>query len=253
MLNPNRRLPARTASAPPPPPPDSGVAKRRCDSLLWRCCWPRWRWSAGGLLGAPAASEAAFVLQTATDYDTDDDGLIDITTLTQLDAIRYDLDGNGIIADADDAAAYLRAFPGRKTDAPNANGCDSDDNLTPTPSVCIGYELMNDLDFDENGDGLITAAGDPTYWDDGKGWMPIGQSVISGAASQSASFGLVAYYTATFEGNGHSISNLRINRVIDGDQNLTFAALFAAVVGPYPQCGPAEPASHLYARRHHWA
>ena len=186
---------------------------------------------AGGLLGAPAAGEAAFVPQTTTDYDTDDDGLIDITTLAQLDAIRYDLDGNGIIADADDAAAYLRAFPGRKTDAPNANGCDSDDNLTPTPSVCIGYELMNDLDFDENGDGLITAAGDPTYWNGGAGWMPIGQPVISGAASQSASFGLVAYYTATFEGNGHSISNLRINRVIDGDQNLTFAALFAALSG----------------------
>ena len=44
---------------------------------------------AGGLLGAPRASEAAFVPQTTTDYDSDDDGLIDITTLAQLDAIRY--------------------------------------------------------------------------------------------------------------------------------------------------------------------
>ncbi len=232
MLNPNRRLPALTAAPPPPPPPPAtGGGKMTLRLTALALLLATLAVVAGGLLGAPAASEAAFVPQTTTDYDTDDDGLIDITTLAQLDAIRYDLDGNGIIADADDAAAYLRAFPGRKTDAPNANGCDSDDNLTPTPSVCIGYELMNDLDFDENGDGLITAAGDPTYWNGGAGWMPIGQPVISGAASQSASFGLVAYYTATFEGNGHSISNLRINRVIDGDQNLTFAALFAALSG----------------------
>ena len=215
----------------PPPPPRLWGCKTALRLTALALLLATLAVVAGGLLGAPRAGEAAFVPQTTTDYDTDDDGLIDITTLAQLDAIRYDLDGNGIIADADDAAAYLRAFPGRKTDAPNANGCDSDDNLTPTPSVCIGYELMNNLDFDENGDGMITAAGDPTYWDDGKGWMPISQLVISGAASQSASFGLVAYYTATFEGNGHSISNLHINRAIDGDQNLTFAALFAALSG----------------------
>ena len=33
-----------------------------------------------------------------TDYDTDDDGLIDITTIAQLQGIRYDHDGNGWIA-----------------------------------------------------------------------------------------------------------------------------------------------------------
>ena len=135
-----------------------------------------------------------------------------------------DLDGNGIIADADDAAAYLRAFPGRKTDAPNANGCDSDDNLTPTPSVCIGYELMNDLDFDENGDGLITAAGDPTYWNGGAGWTPIG-------GVSHASFAAITNYTATFDGNGRGISNLYINRAIDGDAAYNLLGLFTGVDG----------------------
>ena len=39
---------------------------------------------------SPAAQGSA-----GTDYDTDSDGLIEITTLAQLDAIRLDLDGNG--------------------------------------------------------------------------------------------------------------------------------------------------------------
>ena len=39
---------------------------------------------------SPAAQGSA-----GTDYDTDSDGLIEITTLAQLDAIRLDLDGDG--------------------------------------------------------------------------------------------------------------------------------------------------------------
>ena len=34
-----------------------------------------------------------------TDYDMDDDNLIDVTTLPQLNAIRYDLNGDGVVAD----------------------------------------------------------------------------------------------------------------------------------------------------------
>ena len=33
--------------------------------------------------------------QSAVDYDTDDDGLIEIEWLEQLDAVRWDLDGDG--------------------------------------------------------------------------------------------------------------------------------------------------------------
>ena len=76
-------------------------------------------------------------------------------------------------------------------------------------STCIGYELLNDLDFDENGDGEITSA-DATYWNGGEGWQPIG-----GADS----------VTLTLDGNGHTIANLFINaglskaglfRILDG-------------------------------------
>ena len=44
--------------------------------------------------GGPGAPPPA-AAQTTTDYDADDDGLIDINNLDQLNAIRWDLDGNG--------------------------------------------------------------------------------------------------------------------------------------------------------------
>ena len=38
--------------------------------------------------------------QTGTDYDADDDGLIEIGGHAQLNAVRWDLDGNGSSAEA---------------------------------------------------------------------------------------------------------------------------------------------------------
>ena len=114
------------------------------------------------------------------DYDADDDGLIEVCNLTQLDAIRFDLDGNGsasgsTIADAGDK--YQAAFPGI---AVNGAGCPA--------SGCQGYELTASLHFDTNGNGRADE-GD-AYWNGGKGWLSIGP------------------YAAVFEGNGHTISNL---------------------------------------------
>ncbi len=90
------------------------------------------------------------------DYDTDDDGLIDITTIAQLHALRYDHDGNGWIAHAyrtstpiNYLAAYDLAFPTRLRAA-----IDTETSTSPrmgcaetTTNACIGYELMADLDF----------------------------------------------------------------------------------------------------------
>ena len=121
--------------------------------------------------------------QANGDYDADDDGLIEIGNLAQLDAIRYDLNGDGTADDGD--AAYAAAFPG----AAPGMGCPSDG--------CTGYELVANLDFDTNGNGQADA-GD-AYWNDGAGWGPIGRNHQN-------------RYTATFEGNGHTISNLYINR-----------------------------------------
>ena len=49
-----------------------------------------------------------------TDYDPDDDGLIAITTLEQLDAVRHDLDGDGIPT-VDGWAAYVGRPMSRRT------------------------------------------------------------------------------------------------------------------------------------------
>ena len=116
------------------------------------------------------------------DYDTNNNGLIDITTLAQLNAIRHDLNGNGDATHAD----YVAAFPNRDTKAATRMGCPS--------GTCTGYELRNDLDFDENGNG----ARDDTY-NQGDGWLPLGD-------------GVSALFATTFNGNGHVIRNLYINR-----------------------------------------
>ena len=171
---------------------------------------------AGGLLGAPDAGEAS---SHWTDYDTDDDGLIDITTLAQLDAIRHDLDGNGDPTSGG-ATAYNTAFPDRDTSSGGRMGCPS--------GTCMGYELRANLDFDTDGDGSThtNGTGDDgdTYYTTttgtGAGWNPIGGHV---AASPQPSF------TATFEGNDHTISNLYINLDTSGDDDGRYVGLFANI------------------------
>ena len=81
----------------------------------------------------------------------------------QLNAIRWDLDGDG--SPASNATGYNASFP----NAVAGMGCPSAD--------CTGYELTANLDFDTNGNGRADA-GD-VYWNDGQGWEPIGQSFDS--------------------------------------------------------------------------
>ena len=122
-----------------------------------------------------------------TDYDSDEDNYIEVSTLAQLNVIRHDLDGNGAPASGQETA-YAAAFPNRVTSTTKRMGC---------PGTCAGYELTANLDFDENGDGQITSA-DSTYWNGGAGWQPIG--------TQSNG------WATNFKGNGHTIDNLFINR-----------------------------------------
>ena len=131
-------------------------------------------------------------METAlSNHDSDGDGLIEITTVEQLNAVRYDLDGDGTVEDddntegVDEAALYSAAFP-----------VASDGSVCPDGMLCTGYELMNDLDLETDGDG--TAGDGDTYWNNGAGWQPIGV--------------LNSGFAATFEGNGLSINNLLIDR-----------------------------------------
>ena len=149
------------------------------------------------------------------DYDLDDDGLIEVADLDQLNAIRWDPDGDGdpIAANADD---YALAFPN-----PAAGmGCvltDHDsDAATPDQPTCTGYELTADLDFDEDGDGVITPA--DGAWNEGLGWDPLGVDATG------------KRFTATFDGKGHRISNLYINRPAETDVGLWRTLRDGAVV-----------------------
>ncbi len=139
--------------------------------------------------GVAPARLAANINAAGNDYDSDNDGLIEVDSLARLNAIRWDLDGSGAADAAEDdgaadeetaaeaAANYSAAFP---NPAPGM-GCPS--------TGCAGYELTKDLDFDADADGAA--------YTKGQGWTPIGSRTNP--------------YTATFDGNGHTIANLFIN------------------------------------------
>ena len=151
--------------------------------LAQRPTQPKNRWqnkpfaSTCALLTTLLFSHASFAADARTDYDLDDDGLIEINDLADLDEIRNNLDGKTLYGS-------------------NAGCPDADDGTVN--GGCIGFELTTDLDFDTNQDGVMDA--DDDYWNYGEGWNPVG--------SDSTNY----HFTATFEGNGHVIRNLFINR-----------------------------------------
>ena len=116
--------------------------------------------------------------QDETDYDRDNDGLIEVADLAQLNAIRWDLDGDGAADDAAHEANYAAAF----ADPTTGMGCPS--------TGCVGYELTANLNFHGS-----TWASDP-------GWAPLAEYVDADSIP----------FTATFDGNGNDITNLYINR-----------------------------------------
>ena len=108
--------------------------------------------------------------QQRGDYDWDDNGLIEVRNLRQLNAMRWDLNGDGAPT-AGNASAYASAF----FDHPAGMGCPTT-NIDADDNDCAGYELETALDFDADGDGA--------------GWAPIG--------TRSAPF------NATFDAKGRS-------------------------------------------------
>ena len=117
------------------------------------------------------------------DYDSDGDGLIEVSTLAQLDAIRWDLDGDGNSLNS----GYADAFSGAAANM----GCPS--------GGCSGYELSAVLDFDTDASGSVDRL--DGFWNSGLGWEPIGTYDRP--------------FRAVFDGNGHDISNLFIDRTTD--------------------------------------
>ena len=198
------------------------------------------------MVGSAAdTSAASFTVHLSVPpTDTDADGLIDITTLEQLDAIRYDLNGDGVVsfttadplpAAADfsdrndvlavmgDTSAYAEAFAsGDFYTAVDATAAATGAVAASTTyyyklssaatSPYTGYELMNNLDFeDANGDGT---ADDKSIWAEGATAAGVPDAVAEGwkPIGDNSTRSDATRFTATFEGNGHTISNLYINR-----------------------------------------
>ena len=108
-----------------------------------------------------------------SDYDLDNNGLIEINDLSDLNEIRNNVNGKKLY--------------GSNTGCPTL----ADDKI----DECNGFELTTDLDFDTNNDGMMDSADE--YWDQGFGWLPIGTRE--------------APFSATFHGNGYLIKNLYIH------------------------------------------
>lgn len=134
-------------------------------------------------------------IEDIADIDDDNDNLIEIASLEQLNWVRNDLQGTSLIS---------------PTGPVGNEGC---------LDICNGYELVADLDFDTNADGVMSDA--DTFYDyDGdnlnNGWLPIGN--------------YDSPFQANFDGNGFSISNLYINRDFSDTETLgAFIGLFGLV------------------------
>ena len=129
-------------------------------------------------LNTPA--ERATLTPAATDFDATDNGLIDISTAAQLNAVRWDLNGDGD-PDAANSNAYGTAFGGRQHTA------DADAGRMGCPLTgCTGYELTADISLADYAN-----------------WTPIG--------TDSARF------VTQLDGNGHTIANLTIGTAMSGN------------------------------------
>ena len=154
-----------------------------------------------------SAVHRGVIVRVTSVHDTDSDNLIGISSLAQLNAIRYDLNGDGMIDEGvseADSIAYEMAFSlMRKEDIACA-------------SNCRGYELTTSLDFKN----ASTDASMFSVWAEGsttadaipEGWTPIGNNFTP--------------YLSVFEGNGHTLSSLFIER-----PSTDYVGLFGALSG----------------------
>ena len=120
--------------------------------------------------------------------DRDGDGLIEVSNVAQLNAIRWDTYASGRPREneIDYAAAFSSPISGARC-----------------PTVCFGYELIADLDLDV------------APFNTGEGWDPIAKIIRGDPLMPSQGPVDNPIYSGRFQGNGHSISNLLINRPDD--------------------------------------
>ena len=144
------------------------------------------------LSASNAAGTSTTTIEILIPVDRDANGLIELYTLTQLHNMRYNLSGS--------------SYKTSTADTGSTTGCPND--------ACNGYELMNEVEFDTDGDGQSWTqdssgnysldSGDsaaPYFVIDSSGsggWQPVGDSNNA--------------FNAIFDGNGYVIRNLAIRR-----------------------------------------
>ena len=159
------------------------------------------------------ASPFFSVTLTVTQSGRVADGMIPINNLEQLNAVRYDLTGDGQVDHVGDQSdmtaagtAYAEVFP----------------NVVYAMNRYTGYMLMRNLNFRNAGSYASGEAN--TDWTEaggGEGWLPVGVFSNDGDDSNDAAF------SGTFDGGGFVIDSLFINRT--GER--LYLGLFAYVTG----------------------
>ena len=124
----------------------------------------------------------------ADDVDTDNDGLIEINSLEDLDFARHNLAGTS----RQPGASAMPSTAGAPTTSTANCATDADGDGV----YLCGYELTRSLDF--NAAASYTSGSVNNAWRTGKGWLPIGDNSPR--------------FSGIFEGNGNTISNLKITR-----------------------------------------
>lgn len=134
----------------------------------------------------PADTDGDNILNS-DDVDDDGDGLIEIRSAAELDMIRNNLAGTG----------FSDTFGGLGS-AQGCNGVSYLDDLSSVTDVCLGYELETDISLSNYSN-----------------WRPIGAcsgTTILGTADTPSNIVCSedSSFTAIFEGNNHTISDLNI-------------------------------------------
>ena len=130
-----------------------------------------------------------------TDVDDDNDGLIEIHNLDMFNHIRYNLAGTAYKAGSSATASII----GAPTGSPTAN-C-----KTATDGVYLcGYELMRDLDFNEDSSYATGSTNKSVWQPDNSNPDRASNAGFEGIEDGFGEEG----FPSIFEGNGYTISNL---------------------------------------------
>ncbi|PQJ76651.1 hypothetical protein BTO16_12245 [Polaribacter glomeratus] len=124
-------------------------------------------------------------LPEVIEIDSDGDKLIEIYFIEQLNAIRYDLNADGITDDPNNRELFLEAFP-----------TINDPNNTTTTGNYQGFELKRNLDFKDPNSYMSGVVN--TNYTSGEGWKAMGSTVR----------GAYVLFTSEFNGNSFTIANL---------------------------------------------